>query len=171
MQARPSVRPALIGDIDAVARIHVRSWQHAYRGMMPDAVLDTLDESKRAARWREWLDKPDHSLQVAVQGGSVVGFCSLIHSRDAGANDAVGEIAALYVDPASWRIGAGTALVDAAVAQAHTVGYRALTLWVLTSNDRARRFYERVGFAPDGESKVETRAGYSLAELRYRRDL
>lgn len=171
MQPRPSVRPALIGDIDAVARIHVRSWQHAYRGMMPDAVLDALDESKRAARWREWLDKPDYSLQVAVQGGRVVGFCSLIHSRDAGANDAVGEIAALYVDPASWRIGTGTALVAAAVEQAHTVGYRVLTLWVLTSNDRARRFYDRVGFAPDGESKVETRPGYSLAELRYWRDL
>lgn len=33
--------------------------------------------------------------------------------------------------------------------RAGTHGYRALTLWVLTANDGARRFYEYVGFAPD----------------------
>ncbi len=171
MRARPSVRLALIGDIDAVAGIHVRSWQHAYRGQIPDSVLDALDARERAARWLEWLDKPGRALQVAVREGRLVGFCSLIHSRDEGAGDAVGELAALYVDPAFWRTGAGTALVAAAVAQAYAVGYRTLTLWVLPANDRARRFYERVGFAPDGETKFETRADYSLAEMRYRREL
>ena len=35
----------------------------------------------------------------------------------------------------------------------------------------ARAVYEYVGFAPDGESKVETRPGYSLVQLRYRREL
>lgn len=171
MSAGCSVRPATVGDLATIAKIHVRSWQHAYRGQMPDWVLDGLDEGKRAARWLEWLDKPGYRLDVALRDGAIIGFCSLIPCRDEGADDAVGQIAALYIDPSSWRVGAGTALVDAALAHARTVGYRALTLWVLTANDRARQFYERVGFAPDGASKVDTRPGYSLAELRYRREL
>ncbi|HEU5077372.1 MAG TPA: GNAT family N-acetyltransferase [Polyangiaceae bacterium] len=171
MDGRLHVRPALAGDIDAIARIHVRAWQHAYRGQIPDDVLAALDARERAARWREWLERPDHVLQVAVRERVIVGFCSLIRARDADAKDTDGEIAALYVDPESWRTGAGAALVDAAVVQAHALGYRVLTLWVLVSNASARRFYERVGFSPDGESKVETRPGYSLAEMRYRREL
>ncbi len=171
MSARCSVRRATVGDIAAIAKIHVRSWQHAYRGQIPDSVLDALDESKRAALWLEWLDKPGYLLDVAERAGAIVGFCSLIRCRDESADDTVGEIAALYIDPASWRVGAGTALVDAALVHARAVGYRALTLCVLTTNDRARRFYERVGFASDGASKVDTRPGYSLAELRYRREL
>src|SRR6187402_1213737 len=98
------VRPALLSDIDAVARIHVASWQRAYRGQIPDAVLDALDAAERARKWVEWLDKPGHRLQVAVavHDAAVVGFCSLIRSRDSDARDDVGEVGALYVDPACW---------------------------------------------------------------------
>jgi len=165
------IRPALATDLEVVGQIHVRAWQHAYRGQIPDAVLDALDPNERAQKWLAWLGKPGHLLQVAANASGIVGFCSLVQSRDAGANDTTGEIAALYVDPASWRSGAGTALMDAAVLQAHAAGYRVLTLWVLTSNHGAQHFYERVGFARDGQSKVDTRTGYSLAEVRYRREL
>jgi len=166
-----AVRPALLNDIDAIARIHVRSWQHAYRGQIPDAVLDALDPAERAQKWLEWLDKPGFLLQVAVRDEAVAGFCSLIPSRDHDASDEVGEVASLYVDPARWRSGAGTALMAAAVAEARAAGKRAVTLWVLTSNTSARQFYERIGFVPDGGSKVETIRGLALPHLRYRRDV
>lgn len=165
-----AVRPALLGDIDSIGRVHVRSWQRAYRGQIPDAVLDALDPAERARKWLEWLDKPGFRLQVAVHDEAVVGFCSLIRSRDDDASDAVGEVAALYVDPASWRSGAGTALMSSALAEARATGYRAVTLWVLTSNTSARQFYEHIGFEPDGGSKVETIRGCALPHLRYRRD-
>lgn len=35
----------------------------------------------------------------------------------------------------------------------------------------ARRFYERMGFAQDGENKLEDRGAYTLHELKYRRAL
>jgi len=166
-----AVRPALPSEINAVARIHVSSWQRAYRGQIPDAVLDALDPSERARKWIEWLGKAGHGLQVALHDDAVVGFCSLIRSRDSDAKDDVGEVGALYVDPACWRSGAGTALMSAAIAEARAAGYRAVTLWVLTSNTSARHFYEHVGFTPDGGSKVETIGGHALAHLRYRRDV
>ena len=166
-----AVRCALASDINAVARIHVASWQRAYRGQVPDAVLDALDPAERAQKWVEWLDKPGHCLLVALHDEAVVGFGSLIRSRDSDASDEVGEVAALYIDPACWRSGAGTALMSAAVAEAQAAGYRIVTLWVLTSNTSARGFYEHIGFVPDGGSKVETIGGAALPHLRYRREV
>ena len=48
--------------------------------------------------------------------------------------------------------------------------YGAALLWVLEDNPRARRFYERAGWAPDGVRKAEERFGVRAAEVRYRKD-
>jgi GNAT superfamily N-acetyltransferase len=57
---------------------------------------------------------------------------------------------ALYVDPGSWGAGYGAAL-DAAVREdLGEHGFPDATLWVLEANERARRFYEREGWALDG---------------------
>ena len=45
-----------------------------------------------------------------------------------------------------------------------------VTLWVLEANTRARRFYEKAGFAPDGTSKPADLFGVMLPKLRYRKD-
>ena len=43
------------------------------------------------------------------------------------------------------------------------------SLWVLADNERARRFYKRHGFEPDGVEKIEEIGGKPLTEVRYRR--
>jgi RimJ/RimL family protein N-acetyltransferase len=42
---------------------------------------------------------------------------------------------------------------------------------VLDDNPRARRFYERAGWQPDGAAKTEERWGVAAAEVRYRKRL
>jgi GNAT superfamily N-acetyltransferase len=169
------VRRATNDDAAAIAGVHVRSWRSAYRGQMPDAVLDGLSESERAAAWRRWLAPADHGVQVAVAGGAVIGFCSLIAARDADLPGGTGEVAAIYVLPEHWRSRAGSVLMLAALELARQRGYRGLTLWVLASNDRARRFYERCGFVADGAEKVQRIGDHgpapgaaSVVEVRYR---
>ena len=49
-------------------------------------------------------------------------------------------------------------------------GYPRVVLWVLADNARARRFYERAGFVPDGVTNILTGLG-DVLELRYARDL
>jgi RimJ/RimL family protein N-acetyltransferase len=41
----------------------------------------------------------------------------------------------------------------------------------MTANGRARRFYERAGWRPDGAEKTEEWAGARVPEVRYRRPL
>jgi GNAT superfamily N-acetyltransferase len=156
-------------DVDDIARLHVATWQVAYRGHMPDAHLDALDPSKRAAMWSKAIERPDTVVLVASAGDTLVGFCSVLRSRDTDAAPGVGEIAAIYVDPSVWRSGIGRALVEAAIAEALPRNFAELTLWVLTGNAGARAFYESCGFRADGHTKIEERPGFSIHETRYRR--
>ena len=75
---------------------------------------------------------------------------------------------AIYVSPEFARRGVGRALVEASAARAQG-RYRALTLWVLTANARARRFYEACGFVADGAHQQVALGGARLDEIRYRR--
>jgi ribosomal protein S18 acetylase RimI-like enzyme len=76
----------------------------------------------------------------------------------------------LYVAPAHWSTGAGRALTDAALGGLRAAGYQRVVLWTLTDNARARRFYDKAGFVPDGATNILDGLG-SVEELRYARDL
>lgn len=162
------VRLATLDDVPEVARIHVQSWQRAYRGQIPD---DVLDIEQRASLWRRSLAASRHVLFLAELEARVVGFCQLAPSRDAGAEPSTAEVTAIYVHPDNDRSGAGRALMAAAQDEAWLRGDQALTLWVLDTNEAARRFYERCGLRADGASKIVERPRYSLRELRYRMEL
>lgn len=157
-------------DAPAIARVHVRAWQQAYRGIVERELLDALDEQQRTAEWRGWLRREGHESLVAELGDELVAFCSLIACRDRDAAPATGEIMAIYVSPEHARRGTGRALLEATAARAQG-RYRALTLWVLARNARARRFYEACGFVPDGACQQVGIGGARLAEVRYRREL
>ncbi len=51
-----TIRRATRDDADAITCIHVHSWQHAYRGLVPDALLDGLSVEQRRTIWRQLLD-------------------------------------------------------------------------------------------------------------------
>jgi ribosomal protein S18 acetylase RimI-like enzyme len=81
-----------------------------------------------------------------------------------------GELYAIYVHPAYWGGQAGWQLLTGIVSRAAAQRYASLSLWVLETNDRARRFYERAGFAVTGESQVLGDLG-GVTEIRYWRPL
>jgi GNAT superfamily N-acetyltransferase len=169
------IRPATLDDAEAVAAVHVASWQATYRGVVPDEVLDGAGlPADRLRLWQRLLgpDAPaGHAAWVAEAGGEVVGFADAMPSRDDDADGVTGEVPAIYAHPDAWGTGAGRELMAAAVAGLRDAGFRSATLWVLDTNARARRFYERAGFAPDGAAKTDTLAGAPVTEVRYRRHL
>lgn len=182
--AEVTVREATLADAEDVVRINVRAWQQAYAGIVPDDVLAALPARvpERVSRVRERWSSPEPRrwrTVVAVAGDAgPVGFATFGPYRVNGHDDSeldptVGEVVAIYVDPARHRSGAGRALMDAAVgALRDRDGVREVRLWVLTDNAPARAFYERYGFVADGAShffRVERTDGtpVDLPEVRY----
>jgi len=163
------IRSATPLDVGDIARLHVKAWQSAYRGHVPDAYLEALDSSQRTAMWSRVIVQPDTVVLVATAQEAIVGFCSLLPSRDSDANPAVAELSAIYVDPTRLRAGVGRSLIRAAAEIARSRSFVEVTLWVLTSNLSARAFYEAHGFEPDGTTKTEQRPGFAMHETRYRR--
>ena len=144
------VRPAGPDDASAIAGVHVRSWQAAYRGLLPDELLDRLSVTERRETWRQALAGGAYVL-VALDGGTVVGFCALAKpSRDDDAGERVAEIAAIYVDPEHWRRGIGRELMEAALADLRAERWTSVTLWLLTGNQPAHDFYAQFGLEADG---------------------
>lgn len=163
------VSPADTADAADIARVHVAAWRAAYRGMLTPAFLAGLDVGARAEQWRNWLQLPERRTLVAKQRGAVLGFCAMGPARDPDANASTSEVYALYVDEPYWRTGHGRALLERAITDAEDEGAAQVTLWVLEQNERARLFYEKLGFVFDGVSKIELIGGTALTELRYRR--
>ena len=99
-----------------------------------------------------------------MDGGRIVGFVSVGPSTDI---DGEGELYAIYVLPETWGGGAGHGLMEAAK-ELLRASYAEATLYVLDDNPRARRFYEREGWALDGATKTGEFLGLPVAEVRYR---
>jgi ribosomal protein S18 acetylase RimI-like enzyme len=169
------IRPARTEDAREIAVVHVCSWQSAYRGLLPQEYLDSLDPSQRVGRWERSLSETDWSRAgtlVADTGGKLLGFVGYSPARDTDADQArVGEIRAIYLVPGAWRKGIGKELMAAAVGRLIEAGFEQATLWVLHSNVRARRFYEAAGWSADGAVKQAGRNGFAMTEVRYRRAL
>jgi GNAT superfamily N-acetyltransferase len=171
-----SVRPAELDDAEGLALVHIRSWQEAYVGLIDQRVLDGLgDQLEARVEWwrRRWttepvLGEPLTEVLVSVDpGGEVVGFVTVTPGPDRTAPE-VGEVRALYTRAAVWGSGVGGELWDAGVAHLAVLGCTEGSLWVLDSNARARRFYERQGWAPDGATQVDEVWGATVTEVRYR---
>jgi ribosomal protein S18 acetylase RimI-like enzyme len=166
-----TIRPATPEDAPAITEVHVASWRHAYRGLIPDHVLDDLSVEEREAVWREGLagEEPGMAL-VAEDDTRVIGFVGFGPGRSFDAED-VAEIYAIYLDPEYQRRGIGRRLLEGALHVLAEDGFREATLWVLESNTAARRFYESLGWTTDEVTRHERIEGAAVDEVRYRRSL
>jgi ribosomal protein S18 acetylase RimI-like enzyme len=166
-----TLRHATPGDAADVAGVHVRSWQVAYRGLLPDQRLDAMRAEDRVARYDFGTTDPVRpSTLVAVDGGIIRGFVTTGPCRDADGSG-IGEILALYVDPPAWGRGVGRQLIAEARATLSRQGFAEASLWVLTGNSRAQNFYRADGWLQDRDGRTETIWDVSVDELRFRRTL
>lgn len=180
------VRTATLADADSIGRIHVRSWQAAYQGVVPQAYLDGLDEDERTGEWRRILrgevpvgDLPLPLNIVVELDGETIGFANIgaFRQPDAGSQtprsdaERPGELWAMYVDPEHWGGGAGAALMDGTIAELQRKGYEPAYLWVLADNVRARRFYEKQGWSCDDVATSIEILGENIDEVRYSRSV
>jgi ribosomal protein S18 acetylase RimI-like enzyme len=165
----PTVRLARPADARALATVHVRTWQAAYAGIVPQVVLDGLSVARREAYWGHRLAlNDDRRTWVAATNAEIVGFVTAGPARDPDLPPGAGEIHAIYVAPAAWRRGLGRRLLDTAVGELRTRGLDPIVLWVIDGNERGIGFYEHLGWRPDGARQPIDFDGTPVDEVRYR---
>jgi tRNA dimethylallyltransferase len=139
----PTVRPARSDEAHELLRVQreasLAGLPHIYppdRYPFPDAAI--------RARWQEALEGDRTSVIVAERAGEIVGFAAWTD----------GWLDGLYVVPAAWGNGVAARLHDEALREIAAAGESTARLWVLEDNARARRFYERRGWRPDGTDRI-----------------
>ncbi|MEU5159984.1 GNAT family N-acetyltransferase [Streptomyces sp. NPDC020875] len=167
------IRALTPDDCGAVAEIRVRGWQYAYAGLVPQPYLDSMDVAEETVRLRGLVAGAADGVShlVAERDGTVVGWGCTGPARDDDTPPGESELYALYVRPAQLSTGVGRALLTELTARAEAAGHPAIRLWVLRDNARARRFYQRAGFRPDGAEEPFEVSGARIPEVRYVRDL
>lgn len=163
------VRDARPNDALAIARIHVRSWQVGYRGLLPDDYLDRMKAEDRAARYTLGSADRGQPATLVAEDFGILGFVTTGPAR--APDTGKGELGALYVAPESWGKGIGTALIEAAHLRLKEGGFADAVLWLLAGNERGLRFYLRHAWAPSGTSKTAEVWGVRVKEIQLERRL
>lgn len=137
-----------------VRRLGPQDWQ-VYRTVRlrmlqdaPDAFATRYAEAavRDEAAWRAALTSCDHHL--AEVEGAPAGAAGLA------VRDGVADLIGMWVAPEHRGGPVGTLLVEAVCERARALGQPRLLLDVVDGNDRARRFYERLGFVPTGRRQL-----------------
>lgn len=161
------IRQAESDDALAIATIHVRSWQHAYRDFLPDHQLESLSIPQREQQWLRNLD-PDNPAQTVVveENGKVVGFASWAMLPDSQPPTAM--LYSMYLDPSVMGRGYGSELMQAVEVDMIAAGATVGTLHVLAKNTPTREFYERHGWRAEPDSdQTETFFGIDVDTVAY----
>lgn len=177
------IRRAARADASAIATVHVRSWQAAYAGLLPQRYLDDLDPRRQLPQWEAVLDAtdwPGHGTFVLCRDageslgagesapGTVAGFATISPSRDHDRNPVeVGELQTLYLHPSVWRRGGGSALLKAVQQEFIEAGFHSASAWVLETNVGARHFYGGHGWRFDGTTKPHDWGTFVVTDVRY----
>jgi RimJ/RimL family protein N-acetyltransferase len=166
-----TIRRATIADATAIAEVHVAAWRWAYRDDLPASFLEGLTLEDRAKDWSEWLAAPGEETWVAEGAAGIVGFCGFGPSRDDDAPERTAEVRTIYLLRHVVGTGIGRELFTQANDRLRDLRYAHATLWVLASNERSRRFYERAGWSWDGSVSEHRFDCANLPIVRYAVDL
>ena len=140
------IKPVTQADMMQAAIIHSESWKESHRDVC-SAEFIAIHTPERQKSYLESEIAKGAQLYMLTDG-KPVGIVSIYGS----------VIENLYVLPSEQNKGYGTQLLAFAVEKC----VEAPTLWILSTNDRARRLYERNGFKPTGNTVEHTGGVYEL---------
>ncbi len=178
IDSRASIRPATAEDAGAIHRVRAAAWRATYAGLVPPAFLAevTPDDPVAVRRLAERLGNPAERVRalLGVIGERVVGYAVVGPDRHPVAAGAAGtsrgEVYALYLLPEAQGAGLGRRLLREAERALLDAGFQDGVLWMIQSNERARGFYERMGWQRTGERKGHD-LGADVPEIQFARRL
>lgn len=161
-----TVRGLEPGELVPAAIVVASACVAGYRGIIPDVRLGQLLTSDalrlRADNLAVEAQHPDYRMLAAVDDGdAVIGLVGWWRDLDHL------EVEALYVHPDQWGSATASALLEHVQRMAVTDGTH-IELWTLEANQRARRFYERMGLVLSPQRRLISYLDETVARVRYR---
>ena len=140
------VRPATASDLPQIARLHVQSWQTAYRGVVPDELLRSMSAERSLPGWQKTFASFPDNLTVVDDAAEIAGFCCAGPVVDSDKNHPFTfEIYGIHVRPDCHRQGIGSKLMFQAFDRMRALGLDGAIVWTLEALVQSRRFYEKHG--------------------------
>jgi L-amino acid N-acyltransferase YncA len=160
-------RRAGTADAAEICRVHVATWKVAYRGLVDDDYLDTLETTQHVDGWKSRLRSSKAGRTViALEGKRVLGFVTYGPARHESKAEGVGELYSLYVDPKVWGRGVGAALYARCRAGLREAGFGELIVWAMQGHEQSQGFYRARGLVDDDGRKQDHPPGGIVLELR-----
>jgi GNAT superfamily N-acetyltransferase len=158
MSSERFVRRAVLGDESILREVRLQALSDE-----PNAFGSTHERElgRSMAEWRRWMSPGVVFIlcEPTAARGMVAGL------RDEADLEVV-HLMAMWVHPEIRGSGGADELVEAVIAWAQSEGAELVRLKVIDGNDRARRFYERLGFRPTGRRGVRERDGMIEFEMQ-----
>lgn len=115
-------------EAEAFAALHVACWQEAYRGVVPDEILDRVTAADRLSLWNAVLADESRVVIGAYEGGAPVGFVMAGPPLEPLFEGMDGHVPAFYIRASHHRRGIGRRLLGRAAAGWLSRGGRSLAL-------------------------------------------
>ena len=144
-------RSAGPGDVEALAELGARTFIHTFGHLYQPDDLALFLQNHSPENWDKELNDPAFEVRVAEHDGTLVGYVKLgpPHLPFEPRGEAA-ELRQLYVVEEMKGQGVADQLIRWVVERARDKRADYLYLSVFTDNHRARRFYEKYGFEPEG---------------------
>jgi ribosomal protein S18 acetylase RimI-like enzyme/ubiquinone/menaquinone biosynthesis C-methylase UbiE len=146
-----SIRLAVPADAPNMAEVHMRSWEVAYKDIIPAEYVRDKNATRPALYTRVITDENKNSYVIQCNG-KIVGIIKIAPPTDDDVGDNTYEVHYLYLHPDYFRMGIGTKAMEFAFDVARRLGKTDITVWVLDENVNSIRFYEKYGFTADGKA-------------------
>jgi GNAT superfamily N-acetyltransferase len=160
-----TIRAAQPADAESLVRVHELASSELFERVVGKPLADFVPYAARLESFRHGIGNVSETARILVADGDagLVGFAVCVL-----APDGRGELKDLYVIPSAWGTGVSGELAGAALAALGDMGASEAFLWVVEANPRARRFYERAGWARAAASRASP---LGPREVQYTRQL
>jgi ribosomal protein S18 acetylase RimI-like enzyme len=162
------IRPATLADVPVLTET-VRQGFESYAAFLPAGWSPPPERFERA-RIEERLPLDDAWCMLALDGDDPAGHVAVLAAREQTADrpliPGLAHLWMLFVRQPWWGSGLAPHLLTLAIAEAAARGFATMRLFTPAGQARARAFYEREGFASDGEITFEPMLGLDLVEYR-----
>lgn len=136
------IRKATEEDIDSIVKIKLNGWKKAYKNILSDEYLDSMDYEKNYQKFKSEItdDKCSKLNYVIIKNNKVIGYSKFEISKN---EEYDSQIYAIYMDPKYKNKGYGTILLNFIKEYLRQNGCKNMILWCIEKNYPSREFYKK----------------------------